>query len=79
VIGLVHLACKFADLPFSEQPGLPSVRRYMGVAGAGVLPNVRIVTKDSVRVKRILAEISVRASVEQVSHLGHPYGISQVI
>lgn len=37
------------------------------VAAAAVPGNVRVVTKDSVRVKRILAEVKVQASVEQAS------------
>ena len=39
-------------------------------AAAAVPSNVRIVTKDSVRVKRILAEVQVQASVDQVQR--HP-------
>ena len=37
---------------------------YIGTAAA--LPAVRVVTKDSMRVKRISAEVQVQASVEQV-------------
>lgn len=36
------------------------------VGAAAAVPAVRVVTKDSLRVKRISAEVQVQASVEQV-------------
>ena len=50
--------------PFLDASG--GVSRLGSCAAAAVPGNVRIVTKDSVRVKRILAEVQVQASVDQV-------------
>lgn len=42
---------------------------------AAAVPAVRVVTKDSMRVKRISAEVQVQASVEQASHLHESTGL----
>ena len=42
---------------------------FVLTGAAAAVPAVRVVTKDSVRVKRISAEVQVQASVDQVCPL----------